>query len=136
MIFYNHGRQTLRDLDPKNPQLLSLSTREWVPTQEDINVINREIYKVRRQRSLIDLERHHDLPRQFKREFGDIDIENFIRYLYFRQHRQKDTGLQSGPYPWNREWKDFWEERPEATPDQILEQLLNMLPPRRRSPRD
>jgi hypothetical protein len=49
-FLHNNAHQTLRGLDPRNPQLQSLSSPSWVPTNADINQLNREIARIKRER--------------------------------------------------------------------------------------
>jgi hypothetical protein len=82
LLLHSNAHRILRDLDPKNPQLESLSGPTWVPTQRDINRLHEEIAKVLRKQSVCELEVHHTLPRQFSLRFNDagIDIEHYKTY--------------------------------------------------------
>jgi len=131
--FYDSAHRTLRELDPENRQLQSLSSENWVPRQEDINRLNEEIARVRREQSLVDIESHHALPREFARQFNKagFDIRDYIVYLARDQHRFLPTGLHTGSENWNAQWRQFFKGRKNASPDEIIEQLhimLNQLP--------
>ncbi len=126
---YNGARRTLQELDPRNPQLQSLSTSNWVPSNRDINQLNGEIARVRRERGLSELEPHHNLPRQFHSNFNKagIDVDDYIVYMQRSEHRLLPNGLHTGSNHWNAQWKRFFAENPNATPEQIFEHANNML---------
>jgi hypothetical protein len=131
--FYDSAHRTLRELDPKNRQLQSLSSENWVPRQQDINRLNEEIARVRREQSLVDIESHHTLPREFTRQFNKagFDIRDYIVYLARDQHRFRPKGLHTGSENWNAQWRQFFKGRKNASPDEIIEQLnimLNQIP--------
>jgi hypothetical protein len=119
----------LRELDPKNPQLQSLSSPTWVPNQSDIARLHEEIARVRRERGLPELELHHTLPRQFAPQFNEagIDIESYRTYLPRDQHRLLPKGLHTGTDNWNAQWKRFFKEHQRADPNKVLELLNDML---------
>jgi hypothetical protein len=129
LFFYDSALRMLRELDPRNPQLKSFSTSSWVPTDEDINRLNEEIVRVKRERGLSWLEPHHTLPRQFSRRFNDldIDIEDYIVHMPKYLHRLLPNGLHTGPNNWNARWEEFFEEHKNPTPDEIFEHLNYML---------
>jgi RHS repeat-associated protein len=65
---------------------------------------------------------HHRLPRQFKPYFetAGIDIEQYLKKLPRALHRLKGTGIHP---EYNNDWQDFFDKNPNATPDQILQQM-------------
>jgi hypothetical protein len=79
LLLHSNAHRILRNLDPKNPQLESLSSPTWVPTQRDINRLHEEIGNVLRKQRVCEFEVHHTLPRQFSPRFNDagIDIEDY-----------------------------------------------------------
>jgi len=126
---YNGARTTLRELDPRNPHLESLSTSTWVPTNRDINQLNGEIARVRRERGLSELEPHHNLPRQFSDEFSraGVNVDDYVLYMPRNEHRLLPNGLHTGSNHWNAQWRRFFDENPNASPHQIFEHANNML---------
>jgi hypothetical protein len=129
LLLHSNAHRTLRDLDPKNPQLESLSSPTWVPTQRDINRLHEEIAKVLRKQSVCEFEVHHTLPRQFSPRFNGvgIDIEDYKTYLPRDRHRLLPNGLHTGSENWNAQWKRFFEQKRVPTQKQILELLSEML---------
>jgi len=73
------------------------------------------------------IERHHLLPRRFREYFEaaglDINAPEFIVELPRDVHRLKPYGLHTGPDNWNRLWRDFFTENPNASPEEILQYL-------------
>ncbi len=74
---------------------------------------------------------HHLLPqaKRFKKYFkkAGLDIEDFKIPLDKAKHRLKPNGVhtkQGGN--WNKQWDNFFEKFPEASKEQILEQMSNM----------
>jgi Predicted lipoprotein of unknown function (DUF2380) len=129
ILLYNGAHKTLRALDPRNPRLVSFSTSTWVPSNRDINRLNEEIARVRRERGLSEPEPHHNLPRQFSPEFNraGIDINDYVLYMPRNEHRLLPNGLHTGSNHWNAQWRRFFKDYPNATPDQIFEHANNML---------
>src|SRR6266702_6412269 len=129
LMLYSSAHRTLRELDLKNPQLSSLSTSSWVPTSRDINRLNEEIARVKREQSLSDLEPHHTLPRQFfdKLVPHGIDPEDFVMFMPVASHRLLPDGLHTGPNHWNGQWARFYAKHKTPTREQIYEQLNGML---------
>jgi hypothetical protein len=127
--FYGSAHRTLRELDPTNRQLPSLSSEAWIPRQEDINRLNEEIARVRRERGLSDLERHHTLPQEFALQFekAGIDIRDHIVYLARNQHRLLPNGLHTGSEHWNAQWRQFFERNKLPNREEVLEKLNEML---------
>jgi hypothetical protein len=117
LLLHSNVHRILRNLDPKNPQLESLSSPAWVPTQRDINRLNEEIAKVLRKQSVCEFEVHHTLPRQFSPRFNDagIDIEDYKTYLPRDRHRLLPNGLHTGSENWNAQWKRFFEKKRSPT---------------------
>jgi hypothetical protein len=129
LLLHSNAHRILRNLDPKNPQLESLSSPTWVPTQRDINRLHEEIGNVLRKQSVCEFEVHHTLPRQFSPRFNDagIDIEDYKTYLPRDRHRLLPNGLHTGSENWNAQWKRFFDENERPTQKQILELLSDML---------
>ena len=74
-------------------------------------------------------ETHHELPQQYKEQFkkAGIDIEKYTKELPKDAHRLKPDGLHArGPNGWNQTWGKFFAENPNATKEQILQQLDRM----------
>jgi Predicted lipoprotein of unknown function (DUF2380) len=129
LLLHANAHRTLRQLDPKNPQLKSVSSPTWVPSQSDIARLHEEIARVRRERGLPELELHHTLPRQFAPQFNEagIDIENYRAYLPRDQHRLLPKGLHTGTDNWNAQWKRFFEKQKDSKQKEILKLLNDML---------
>src|SRR5262249_56781706 len=94
LVAHSNAHRNLLNSDPKNPQLESLSSPTWVPTQRDINRLHEEIRNVLRKQRVYEFEVHHTLPRQFSPRFNDagIDIEDYITYLTRDRHRLLRNG--------------------------------------------
>ena len=106
------------------------STETWIPTNRDIIRLNDEIARVRLERGMFDLERHHTLPRQFRVWFNraGIDFEDSVIFLPRSQHPLREGGgVHTGRDHWNAQWKRFFDEYPNATSDQIFEHANSML---------
>jgi RHS repeat-associated protein len=75
------------------------------------------------------IEKHHLLPQQFKKQFkkAGLDIEKYKILLDKADHRLKPGGLHTGANNWNKQWADFFKRKPNATKDQILNQLNKMM---------
>jgi hypothetical protein len=133
LFLYDTAIETLRRLDPKNPQLESIYGPGWVPSNEDIQTINREIETLRRgERDLgreRDLEKHHNLPQEFTDEFKacGLDPDDYITYMLKKEHRLRPDGLHTGPNSWNAQWREFFRQHDDPTPDEIHEQLNSMI---------
>jgi Predicted lipoprotein of unknown function (DUF2380) len=129
IFFYDSALETLRELGPKNPNLESLSTPGWIPRQEDINRLNEEIVRLKRERGLSWLEPHHTLPRQFRDKFDAlrIDIEDYITHMPNYLHRLRPNGLHTGPEHWNSQWEQFFRDHRNPTRDEVFEHLNGML---------
>ena len=71
------------------------------------------------------VERHHLLPRQFKKQFEDagLNIEKFVVELPRDVHRLKPGGLHTGPNNWNKQWDAFFAQNANASRAQILNEL-------------
>jgi hypothetical protein len=68
------------------------------------------------------------LPKEFSREFARVglDIEKYVIQIERGAHRLKPGGLHTGQESWNAMWREFFKEYPNATREQILEQLAKM----------
>jgi Predicted lipoprotein of unknown function (DUF2380) len=129
LLLHANARRILRELDPNNPQLKSLSGPTWIPTQADTARLHEEIARLRRERGLSDPEVHHTFPRQFAPEFKQfgIDIEKYRSYLSRDQHRLLPKGVHTSTDNWNAQWKRFFKENPQLNPEDILRLLNEML---------
>jgi hypothetical protein len=129
LLLHANAHRTLRELDPNNPQLKSLSSPTWVPSQSDIARLHEEIARVRRERGLRELEVHHTLPREFERQFGEAGInpEHYKTYLLRDQHRLLPKGLHTGTDNWNAQWRRLFSQLPTPKQKQILKLLNEML---------
>jgi hypothetical protein len=127
---YNHNFDVLRELDPKNQRLFAWTTRDWEPSQRDIQILKNEIFRVRQQRGGWDPEPHHNLALQFERDFlrCGLDPEDFVTYVSRDLHRIRPHGLHTGPSSWNPQWRDFFLERAtgKTSMDDVLRQLIKM----------
>jgi hypothetical protein len=103
--------------------------RDWLSPVGQLRLVNNEIKAIREHKGLLDLEKHHETTQQFRPWFklGGINPDDYISYMWAWDHRLLPNGLHAGPYPWNRQWGDFIEEYPHASPDQIHQQLNGML---------
>jgi hypothetical protein len=132
-MMYNHNWEILRQLEPQNRMLFSIQDREWVPSQRDIQRLQEEIVRARREQSAWSLERQHNLPREFQKRFKacGLDPEDFVTYMSRELHRLKPYGWHTGPENYNSVWRRFFGEQltkgQEAEEAQeILQQLLKM----------
>jgi hypothetical protein len=133
-ILYDNALRTLKELDPRHPELQGWQPEGWIPRQQHVNRLNREIARtiarIKAEGGLSDLEPHHTLPREFRRDHFNrlgIDIDDFILYIPRDLHRLKPDGWHTGPEHWNKIWKEFLRTNPLVTQRQIVEQLLKML---------
>jgi hypothetical protein len=129
MALYNDLHRTLRELDPTNRQLESLNSPDWVPSNEDLSRLREEIHNIRRDRGLSELELHHMFPQQFRFNFNRarINIEDFTNFLWRDRHRLAPNGLHTTRDHWNAQWRRYFEENPDPTPEEIIGQLKKML---------
>ena len=76
-------------------------------------------------RGLGAFERHHQLPRQFRRQFerAGLNIVDYVIDLERSRHRLKPNGLHTGTDNWNKQWRDFFDEHKNPRPEEILEYL-------------
>lgn len=78
-----------------------------------------------------DIELHHGLPQAFQEwfeEHGIEDIENYVMPLTAALHRLKPNGIHTnGGGNWNRAWKQWMDENPNAGPQAIENQLRKMI---------
>ena len=129
---YNHHLGVLGNLEPQNRLLTSIHDGRWVPSQRDLQRIEEEIARARREQAAWTLERQHNLPRQFQQRFNasGLDPEDFVTYMSRELHRLKPYGWHTGPNNWNSVWRRFFGEqqtKAEAEETQeILRQLLKM----------
>ena len=75
-------------------------------------------------------EMHHLLPQaKGLKEFftrAGLDIEKFKIPLDTATHRLKPNGVHTGTENWNKIWNEFIEANPNATKQEILDQLAKM----------
>jgi len=73
---------------------------------------------------------HHSLPRQFSRFFSDrgLDIEDYTMEVSAGGHRLGPDALHrgEGEENWNGAWRQWIANNPNATREQVLEQLNTM----------
>ena len=77
------------------------------------------------------IDRHHQLPSQFIKNFeraGIKNIDDYIIQIDKAAHRLKPNGLHTGKGAenWNGAWKEFFGNSPNASKQQILDQLSKM----------
>jgi hypothetical protein len=128
VVLHDSAFRTLKELDPNNPQLQSLSTSTWVPTFSDTSRLNEEIARIRARQALPDLESHHNFPRQFSPQFRacGIEPEGYLTFLPRSFHRLRPDGLHTTPINWNAQWDQFLSNQPTAKPEELLRQLHGM----------
>ena len=77
------------------------------------------------------IERHHLLPRQFAKHFRKAGIENIDDYVIELPrglHRLTDyNGIHTGPRNWNKRWKEFFEENPNAKLEDVFKHLKRLI---------
>lgn len=56
-----------------------------------------------------------------------MNIEDYKIPLDKAKHRLKPEGLHTGQDNWNKQWADFFKENPNASKDEILDQLDKMM---------
>ncbi len=128
VALYDSAFRTLKELEPTNPQLQSLSTSTWVPTFSDTNRLNEEIARIKAGRGLSYLESHHNFPRQFSAQFRacGIEPEDYLTYLPRPLHRLRPDGLHTTPINWNTRGDQFLSDQPTAKPEELLKHLHGM----------
>jgi hypothetical protein len=76
------------------------------------------------------LEDHHQLPKEFIDLFKSkgLEIEDYVIKIDRAAHRLKPDGLHTGKgvQNWNGAWRAFFDEYPDASKEQMLEQLAKM----------
>jgi hypothetical protein len=125
VALYDSAFRTLKELEPNHPQLQSLSTSTWVPTFSDANRLNDEIARIKAERGLSELERHHNFPSQFASQFRacGIEPEDYLTFLPRSFHRLRPDGLHTTPINWNARWDQFPSDQPTAKPEELLKHL-------------
>ena len=72
-------------------------------------------------------ELHHLLPqaREFAQFFkrAGLNIEDYKIPLDQAIHRLKPNGVHTGPENWNKIWREFMQNNPNASKEEILKQL-------------
>jgi hypothetical protein len=127
--FYTNAYRILQNLDPKNPELRSMSRSTWVPENSDIGRLNAEIARLRCQRGSLGLERHHAFPLEFEANFRacGIDPEAYAMFVPKGLHRLRPDGLHTGSNHWNAQWRQFIQEQKKPTPEKFFNHLNTML---------
>ncbi len=71
------------------------------------------------------IERHHNLPKDFKKQFerAGLNIEDFVEEMPRWRHRLKPNGVHTGPNNWNKLWREFFNEVLNPSREQILDAL-------------
>jgi hypothetical protein len=128
VALYDSAFRTLKELEPNHPQLQSLSTSTWVPTFSDANRLNDEIARIKAERGLSELERHHNFPSQFASQFQacGIEPEDYLTFLPRSFHRLRPDGLHTIPINWSARWDQFLSDQPTAKPEELLKHLHGM----------
>jgi hypothetical protein len=130
-MIYNHNRAVMRELDPQNPLITTpfVSTRDWVPSAYDNDILRREVERLRYERGL-GLEPHHNLAREFAKRFRNcgLEPEDYVTYLPSDVHRLLPNGLHTGPENWNAVWRKYFRDQGSREPssEEILMQLMKM----------
>jgi len=136
LMRYNHAYRTLRELDPKNPQLSTLDTSVWFPQSWDIQGLNQEIARVHSRlpkdllpKELRQLDVHHPFPLQFEEEFRawGIEPEDYTMLVPVGWHRLKPGGLHTGPDHWNKQWNRYIMETGVLNDERAIKQLSSMM---------
>jgi len=121
------------------PQLKQMSNTDVVDMWEDYRLSNATggtgvqaqvggvIYS---SSQLNNTEIHHGLPRQFSRFFSDkgLDIEDYTMEVSAGVHRLGPDALHrgQGEENWNGAWRQWISQNPNASKEEIIEQLNNM----------
>lgn len=86
---YNRHLEVLGQLEPQNRLLFSIHDGRWVPSQRDLQMLEAEIARARREQGAWSLERQHNLPREFRQKFNacGLDPEDFVTYMSRELHR-------------------------------------------------
>jgi RHS repeat-associated protein len=91
----------------------------------DIICVGGVLYAVRSR-----FEAHHQLPKEFRNQFAKarLDIEDYVIDLEKAAHRLKPGGLHTGAGAgnWNGAWREFFKRNPNASKQEILDQLAKM----------
>jgi hypothetical protein len=68
------------------------------------------------------IHQHHLLPKAFKEYFekAGLKIDDYTIPLPESLHTRRPHGVHTGVDNWNRQWKAFIEQNPNATQDEIL----------------
>jgi RHS repeat-associated protein len=74
------------------------------------------------------IHKHHLLPKQFRDFFRKrgLDIEKYKIPLPDVKHTKKPHGIHTGPDNWNRRWKDWIEQNPNAKKCDVLKFLKKL----------
>ena len=120
---YNHARKKLRELDPTNPNLPTFWRRK------DRHTLDRKIDKLKKERKLRTLERHHLYPGEFESDFRTWGIkpEDYVMFVEREPHRLRPSGLHAGPDHWNAQWRRFIEDELTPNEERAIEQLNRMM---------
>jgi hypothetical protein len=90
--------------------------------------LNDEIARIKAERGLSELERHHNFPSQFASQFRacGIEPEDYLTFLPRSFHRLRPDGLHTTPINWNARWDQFLSDQPTAKPEELLKHLHGM----------
>ncbi|MBC7352009.1 MAG: DUF2380 domain-containing protein, partial [Thermogutta sp.] len=55
-----------------------------------------------------------------------LDIEDYVIELEHGKHRLRPDEIHTGPENWNKRWREFFDEHPEAKKEEILEFLQRL----------
>ena len=127
---YNHNIEILREVDPNNRLLFSLRDENSAPSQREIYTLENEIARaLREQGRRGEFENHHNLPREFNKDFlrCGLDPEDFTTYVPRNLHRIRPEGLHTGPTNWNSQWREYFlQSSDDDGLDDVLRKLIDM----------
>jgi len=133
---YNHARETLQELDPRNPQLSALDTSKWFPQSWDVYRLNQEIAGLKDKLSknpnafenkiadaISGLDNHHPFPMDFAEHFRALGIEpnDYTMFVDAGPHRMLQTGRNREL--WNDQWRKFFDQDDRLDKGKAIEHL-------------
>lgn len=126
---YDWQRRTLENFAYDHPEARPAAISSWRPNKHDINPITTSIIEFLDAKGKKGFEKHHSFPEQLVQYFerAGINIEDYLMHMWVSEHRLKPNGLHTGSNHWNKEWKNFSAQHPNATQDQVYEQGYKML---------
>jgi hypothetical protein len=126
-ILYGRNRNILEQIDPSNPKLQTDHPADWIPSLQDIKVLNDEIAVVRERNGLWDLVNHHNFlgADKFRPIFkaAGIDPDDYMTYMWARDHIALDRGSNN----WTAQWRASLRALKGTDSDMMHEQLNKML---------